>query len=269
MSTAVCLTLETPTQPSAARRLSFLLYGVTAYAMFLAVYLYTYGFVTNTAVSRSIDAPVHSAFAPAAAINLLLVAAFGLQHSVMARPTFKRAWTRIIPEPIERSTYVLLSNVLMIALFAFWQPMPATIWNVTHPALRSVLIGLNAAGWLLVVFATFLLNHFDLFGLRQVWLYFRSEPYTRLPFRVPFLYRRVRHPLYIGWLAAFWITPTMSTGHLLFALSMTAYILVAIYFEERNLMELHGPQYTAYRRSVPMFAFGWRKTDRAPAAAYN
>ncbi len=252
-SAGVCLTLDAFPQTSALRRVSYLAYGLTAYLMFLAVYLYTYGFVTNTAVPRSIDAPaVHTSTMAAAALNLLLIAGFGLQHSVMARPTFKRAWTRIVPEPLERSTYVFLSNFMMIALFLLWQPMPAVLWNITNPAARAALITLNAAGWLLVVLATFLLNHFDLFGLRQVWLYYRDRPYTRLPFRVPFLYRMVRHPLYVGWLTAFWITPKMSTGHLLFALSMTAYILVAIFFEERNLVETHGENYTSYRRKVPM-----------------
>lgn len=249
--------ITTAPRAATARRMAYLAYGVTAYVMFLAVYLFTYGFVTNTAVPRSIDAPVVQASSvfgtiAAAALNLLLIAGFGLQHSVMARPTFKRAWTRIVPEPLERSTYVFLSNFMMIALFLLWQPMPAVLWNITHPAARAALIALNAAGWLLVVLATFLLNHFDLFGLRHVWLYFSNKPYTRLPFRVPFLYRFVRHPLYVGWLTAFWITPKMSTGHLLFALSMTAYILVAIFFEERNLVETHGENYTNYRKKVPM-----------------
>ena len=253
MSTAaVYFAPDTAPPATAARRLAYLLYGLTAYVLFLAVYLYAYGFVMNIGAPRSIDTPAAPHDQLAAVVNLLLVAGFGLQHSVMARPTFKRWWTQFVPEPLERSTYVLLSNFLMIALFLLWRPMPAPIWTVTHPAARAILLGLNAAGWLLVVFATLLLNHFDLFGLRQVWLYFSNKPYTRLPFRVPFLYRHVRHPLYVGWLAAFWITPTMSTGHLLFALSMTAYILIAIYFEERNLAEVHGPQYDTYRRNVPM-----------------
>lgn len=259
MSTAaVFLALDSTPNASTARRLSYLAYGLAAYIMFLGVYLYAYGFVMNIAAPCSIDAPSAPLDQLPAVTNLVLLAAFGVQHSLMARPTFKRWWTQFVPEPLERSTYVLLSNILMIALFLFWRPMPTLIWNVQFPLARAALLGLNAAGWLLVVVATLLLNHFDLFGLRQVWLYFRNRPYTRLPFRMPFLYRHVRHPLYVGWLAAFWITPTMSAGHLLFALSMTAYILIAIYFEERNLLEAHGESYAAYRRKVPMLAPSWR-----------
>ncbi len=266
MSTfVVCHQLGAEPKASFARRALFLAYGSVGYALFLAVYLYAIGFVTGMFVPRSIDGPVTAGGPAALGINLVLLVAFGLQHSIMARPTFKRWWLRIVPEPIERSTYVLMTNVALIALFALWRPMPALVWDVQIPAARAALWVLCAAGWALVVFATFLLNHFDLFGLRQVWLYFRGRPYTRLPFSVPFLYRHARHPLYVGWLTAFWVTPTMTFGHLLFASVLTAYILIAIRFEERNLLEVHGEDYARYRRSVPMLALGRRRSREAIA----
>ena len=189
----------------------------------------------------------------AALINTLLIALFGVQHTVMARPTFKKWWTRFVPEPIERSTYVLFTNAALILLFWQWQPMGGIVWDVANPLGRAVLYGLFAFGWLTVLVTTFLINHFDLFGLRQVWLYLRGKRYTNLGFKMPGPYRIVRHPLYVGWLTAFWATPTMTAAHLLFAVGMTIYILVAIQFEERNLVEYFGQQYEDYRRRVPMF----------------
>jgi len=234
------------------RRSLVLAYGLVNYAIFLGVFLYLAGFLGNLFVPRSIDSPAQGPLWTAVLINTLLIALFGVQHTAMARPTFKRWWTRFVPQPIERSTYVLLTNAALILLFWQWRPMGGVVWDVTHPASRFVLYGLFAFGWLTVLVTTFLINHFDLFGLRQVWLYFRGTPYTHLGFQTPGPYRLVRHPLYVGWITAFWATPTMTVAHLMFAIGMTAYILVAIPFEERNLEEYHGKSYTEYRRKVPM-----------------
>ena len=180
-----------------------------------------------------------------------LLALFALQHSIMARPWFKRAWTRVVPEPAERSTYVLFSSVAMFLMFGQWQPIGAVVWNVGDGVLSAVMIGLYAAGLLIVLLSTFLINHFDLFGLRQVWRHVRGEPQQGLKFVLPVLYRIVRHPLYVGWFFAFWCTPTMTVTHLVFAVMTTAYILIAIQFEERDLVHEH-PEYADYRRRVPM-----------------
>jgi protein-S-isoprenylcysteine O-methyltransferase Ste14 len=227
-------------------------YGVLAHVLFLGIYVYLIGFVMDVGVPKSIDGPGVPEVLPALGINFMLLMAFGLQHSVMARPTFKRWWTRFVPEPIERSTYVMASNIVVIALLAFWQPMPHVLWNVEQPMARTGLWALAALGWVLVPLATFFINHFDLFGTRQVWMHFKGQPYTHLPFQISWLYRNVRHPLYVGWLISFWATPVMTLGHLLFAGFMLAYILVAIYFEERNLLEIHGERYAEYREQVPM-----------------
>jgi protein-S-isoprenylcysteine O-methyltransferase Ste14 len=251
------------------RRLFYLLYGVAAYVLFLGVFLYALGFVGNVIVPRSIDAAPKSSLGWAILIDASLLGLFAVQHSVMARPTFKRWWTQYIPEPIERSTYVLFSNAAMIALFVGWQPMGGIIWDVQHPAARSFLLTLFAIGWAIVLVTTFMINHFDLFGLRQVWLAFRGVPYTLPTFATPGFYAHVRHPLYVGWMIAFWATPTMTAAHLLFALLTTAYILVAIWFEERNLVEFYGRDYAEYRRNVPMFVprFIRRRGEVAAAPA--
>jgi methanethiol S-methyltransferase len=233
------------------KRLSILLYGILSYAAFFAVFLYAIGFVGNILVPKSIDSAPTVPFLTALLVNLGLLGLFAVQHSVMARPAFKRWLTRIVPVPAERSTYVLASSLAMIALFAFWQPMGGVIWDVASPAGQAVLYTLFAFGWALVFVSTCLINHFDLFGLRQVWLEFRGRPYTPLAFRTPGPYRLVRHPLYVGWLFAFWATPTMTAAHLVFAVMTTAYILVAIQLEERDLMDFH-PEYAEYRRQVPM-----------------
>jgi protein-S-isoprenylcysteine O-methyltransferase Ste14 len=234
------------------RRWIYLVYGVTAYVMFLGVFLYAVGFVGNILVPRSIDAAPSSPLGVAILVNASLLGIFAVQHSVMARPTFKRWWTRFVPEPIERSTYVLFSNAAMILLFLGWQPMGGVIWNVQHPGARSFLLTLFAIGWLIVLVTTFMINHFDLLGLRQVWLAFHHVPYTPPRFDTPGFYAHVRHPLYVGWIIAFWAAPTMTAAHLLFAALTTAYILVAIWFEEGNLMDLYGQDYVEYRRRVPM-----------------
>lgn len=233
------------------KRLSIFVYGVVCYAVFFATFLYAIGFVGNFGVPKSIDSAREAPLAIALLIDLGLLGLFAVQHSVMARPAFKRWWTRIVPEPAERSTYVLLSSLALIALFAFWQPVGGLVWQVGSPLGQALLYGAFAFGWGLVLVSTFLINHFDLFGLRQVWLELLGKPYRPVPFRTPVLYRYVRHPLYLGWFFAFWATPTMTITHLVFAIATSAYILIAIQLEERDLVAAH-PEYEAYRRRVPM-----------------
>jgi protein-S-isoprenylcysteine O-methyltransferase Ste14 len=230
----------------------FFVYGVACHAMFLGVYAWMAAFVGNASFGLlpTIDGPRKGSLASALTMDVLLIALFGVQHSVMARPTFKRWWTQYIPETIERSTYVLISNVLMILLMWQWRPIGGIVWDVTHPIGLVALYGLFAIGWLIVPAVTLLLNHFDLFGTRQVWLYLRGREYEPLPFHTPGAYRVVRHPLYIGWMIAFWATPTMSVTHLLFATLMTVYIFIAIPFEERNLVQHFGKKYLDYREKV-------------------
>lgn len=242
-------------------RIAIFLYGIMAYVMFLGVFLYAVGFVANVGVPKSIDSAATGSFWVALAVNLGLLTLFALQHSVMARPAFKRWWTRIVPKAAERSTYVLFTNVALILMFWLWKPMGGVVWDAQHPALRATLIGLCAFGWLLVLATTFLINHFDLFGLRQVYLNLRGIPYTPLKFKTPGPYRHVRHPLYVGWLFAFWATPTMTVAHLVFAVMTTVYILIAIRFEERDLEAAHGEDYAQYRRSVPMLVPSVRGID--------
>ncbi len=232
-------------------RITAFLYGVVCYLVFFASFLYAIGFIGNFAVPKSIDSGPQLPLTRALVINSALLAVFAIQHSVMARQWFKTAWTRIVPVPVERSTYVLFSSLALLLLFWKWQPMGGVIWNVENAYGRLALQALYASGWLTVLITTFLINHFDLFGLRQVWLYLSGRPYTPLRFRTPGLYRVVRHPLYVGWLLVFWSAPVMSSAHLVFAIATTAYILIAIQFEERDLVRLHG-EYAEYRRRVPM-----------------
>ena len=250
------------------KRLPIFLYGLASYAVFFAVFLYAVGFIGNLWVPKSMDSPREVSLTTALLVDLGLLALFAVQHSVMARPWFKREWTRLIPEPAERSTYVLFSSLCLVALFWFWQPLGGRVWAITSTAGINAMYAVYAAGWLLLLYSTFLINHFDLFGLRQVWLHLRGRRYTPVPFRSPWLYRQVRHPLYVGWLMIFWATPVMSVTHLLFALMTTGYILVAIRFEEHDLMNAH-PEYREYRRAVPMLLpFGRRRelTLRGKAA---
>ena len=233
------------------RRIVAFLYGVVCYLAFLATFLYAIGFIGNFAVPKSIDSGPHRPFTYALAINATLLGLFAVQHSIMARQWFKRAWTRLVPSQVERSTYVLFSSLALLLLFWKWEPMGRVIWNVESGAGQIFLYVLYAMGWLTVLVATFLINHFDLFGLRQVWLHLRGIPYTPLPFRTPGPYQLVRHPLYVGWLLVFWSAPLMTLAHLVFAIATTAYILLAIQFEERDLIRLHA-EYADYRRRVPM-----------------
>jgi protein-S-isoprenylcysteine O-methyltransferase Ste14 len=235
-----------------------------SYALFFVTFLYAAGFVGNFVVPKTLDGDPTGPFGTALLIDLGLLALFAVQHSVMARPAFKRAWTRIVPEPVERSTYVLASSLALILLFWLWQPLGGVVWDVENPVGRAILWSGFAFGWLLVLLTTFLINHFDLFGLRQVWLHLRGRPYTPLTFGTPGPYRLVRHPLYVGWLFAFWATPTMTVTHLVFAVMTTAYILVAIQLEERDLVAAH-PEYVSYRRRVPMLIPGRRPQATADA----
>jgi protein-S-isoprenylcysteine O-methyltransferase Ste14 len=246
------------------KRLTIFLYGVISYVIFFATFLYAVGFIGNFWVPKSIDSVPEVPLLTALLTNLALLGAFAIQHSVMARPAFKRWWTRFVPEAAERSTYTLLSSVLLIALFVFWQPMGGVIWHVTSPVAQAAIYGAFAFGWGLVLVSTFLINHFDLFGLRQVWLQLLNKPYRPLPFKMPVLYRYVRHPLYVGWFFAFWSTPTMTAAHLVFAIATSAYILIAIQLEERDLVTAH-PEYEDYRRRVPMLVPFMKR--RPPAAS--
>ena len=248
------------------KRVAIFLYGAASYAVFLATFLYAIGFVANLWVPRAIDGPVQGGFAESLLVDLGLLLLFALQHSVMARPAFKRWLTRFVPEPAERSTYVLASSLALIALFAFWRPLGGEIWTLGGTA-AAAMWALCAFGWSLVLAATFLIDHFDLFGLRQVWLNLRGLPYTAIGFRSPGPYKVVRHPLYVGWLFAFWATPVMSVTHLVFAAATTAYILVAIRFEERDLLEALGETYRNYRARVPMLVPSLRALRRREAQA--
>lgn len=247
------------------KRTAFLVYGVLCYAIFFATFLYAIGFIGGFGVPTKLDGPRTMPLAAAIAIDAGLLTLFAVQHSVMARRWFKERWTRIVAPALERSTYVLFSSVALILLFALWQPLGGVVWSVSDPLERGLFYGLFAFGFGLVLVSTFLINHFDLFGLRQVWLYFRGKPYTRLEFGMPGPYRLVRHPLYVGWFFAFWMTPTMTFAHLLFAVATTAYILVAIRFEEQDLVHEFGDSYEEYRRRVPMLV-PFTKARRTPSA---
>jgi len=231
-------------------------YGTLCYLVFLATFFEAVLFIGNIGLPRTLDGEATAPFWQALLVNTLLLGLFAVQHSVMARPAFKQWWTRLVPKPVERSTYVLFSSLALLLLFHAWQPMGGTLWDVRNPIMRGAIYSLFAGGWLLVLVATFLINHFDLFGMRQVWLYLNHLPYTPLAFKTPGLYRYVRHPLYVGWLLTFWASPTMTVAHLVFAMATTAYILIAIQFEERDLASAHGAAYEAYRREVRMLVPG-------------
>jgi protein-S-isoprenylcysteine O-methyltransferase Ste14 len=256
VSQHVYLDADTMRKAVMFKRSMIFLYGLICYAVFFATYLYAIGFVSNVFVPRSIDSPATDDFAASVIIDLALLLAFAVQHSVMARRGFKRWFTRYVPESAERSTYVLASSLALIVLFAFWRPLGGVIWSVHEPPLVVALYCLCAFGWLLVLVSTFLINHFDLFGLRQVWMYVTARDYRPVAFRTPGPYRLVRHPLYVGWLFAFWATPDMTLTHFVFALATGGYILAAIQLEERDLVRHLGTQYSDYRKRVPMLIPG-------------
>ena len=235
----------------------FLLFGGLAYLIFFATFLYLIGFTAGwAALPRTVDDGPASQPVVALVVDLALIAVFGLQHSVMARPAFKARWTRIVPPPIERSAYVLFASLALILLFVGWRPLPQPIWTVTQPLAAGLLWALFAAGWLLVLVSTYLINHFELFGLQQVWFHYRARQAAAPRFRTPLLYKLVRHPLYSGFFLAFWSTPRMTLGHLVLALGLSAYMLVAIGYEERDLVGTFGDDYTRYRGTTGMLVPG-------------
>ena len=233
-------------------RFIFLLYGIISYVAFLFSFLWAVGFVMGIAVPTYLDGAMTTDFYNALLIDIGLLSMFAVQHSVMARPGFKKWWTNIIPQPIERSTYVLLSSVCLFLLSYYWQPLGGSIWFIESTLWSSVLLTIGVIGFITVVFSTFLINHFDLFGLRQVWLYFQKKEYTNLPFQLNSLYKYIRHPLYFGFLIAFWSTPTMTFSHLFFAIMCTGYILVGIKLEENDLLKVFGKGYKKYQSKTPM-----------------
>src|SRR5262245_19494551 len=251
------------------RRIGVFVYGVVVYVISLGTFAYLAGFRVNFGVPRAIDSPREGSVAVAIAINLALLAVFGFQHSLMARPAFKEWWTQTVPPAAERSTYMLFSNAALALLLWQWRPIGGVVWSFESPLASTLLYAGFALGWVVLLTSTFLINHFDLFGLRQVWLHLRGQAYFHLPLKAPGFYRYVRHPLYVGWLLIFWCTPTMTVAHLVFALGLTAYIFIAIGYEERDLVDLHGEAYAEYRRRTPMLVprLGGKPTTPTPVTA--
>jgi protein-S-isoprenylcysteine O-methyltransferase Ste14 len=233
-------------------RFAAVLYGGACYGAAMLTIVYAVGFVSGFGVPKDLDAGAVVPLAEALIVNTLLLGLFAVQHSVMARPGFKALWTRIVPEPIERSSYVLFASLSLMLLFWQWRPIPDPVWTVTGPMASAAIQGVSLAGWGLVLFSTFLISHFELFGLTQVVRHWLGGATPEPVFRTPLLYRQVRHPLYLGFLIAFWATPTMTVGHLLFAIATTGYILIGIWLEERDLIALFGDQYRRYREQVSM-----------------
>jgi methanethiol S-methyltransferase len=249
-------------------RIAAVFYGIACYLVFFATFLYAIAFLGDFGGIKAIDSGREIPASQALAVNAALLALFAVQHSVMARAWFKRAWTRIIPPVIERSTYVLFASLAMALLFWQWRPMGGGVWHVEDPMARSTIYAIYTVGWLALLLATFLINHFDLFGLRQVYLYWRGREYAGLPFRTPAFYRYVRHPIYLSWLCIFWATPQMTMAHLIFAIATSGYILLAIPWEERDLIQIHGDAYRLYREQVPkILPLQFRKKAVRKAAA--
>jgi protein-S-isoprenylcysteine O-methyltransferase Ste14 len=243
-----------------------LLYGMASYAVFLAVFLYAIGFIGGFVTPTMLDGTPDRPFFEALAIDLGLLGLFAAQHSVMARPAFKRWWTRFVPETVERSTYVLLSSLALILLFWLWEPIGGVVWDAPDGLVRNLVIAVYLLGWALLLYSTFLIDHFDLFGLKQVWRGAKGHSYQPPQFYTPSLYKLVRHPLYVGWLTIFWAAPTMTVAHLVFAIATTIYILIAIQLEERDLVDTFGERYVAYRRTTPMLIprlWGGRADEQA------
>jgi protein-S-isoprenylcysteine O-methyltransferase Ste14 len=234
------------------------LYGLAAYLTFFAAFLYAIGFVGGFVVPKSIDSGAKSSTTEAVIVNLLLTSLFAVQHSMMARPQFKQWWTQYVPKPVERSTYVLLASLCLLLLFWQWRPMPAIVWQVNDPDVAVTVATVSLGGWIIVLTSTFMINHFELFGLHQVTNHLADREMPAMRFRTPLFYELVRHPIYLGFIIAFWAAPVKSVGHLLFAAVTTAYILVGVFLEERELIELFGDEYRQYRKRVSML-LPWRK----------
>jgi methanethiol S-methyltransferase len=240
-------------------RIVAFLYGLLSYAVFFIAFLYAVGFVSGLAVPKTIDTGAAAPFAQALIINLLLMSAFAVQHSVMARKQFKQWWTQYVPKSIERSTYVLAASLVLLLLCWQWRPMPAVLWHIANPSVAGLVMGLSFVGWFMVLTSTFLINHFELFGLHQVVNNLAGQPMPVPRFRTPLYYQFVRHPIYLGFIIAFWAAPTMTVGHLLFAAVTTAYIVVGILLEEHDLIDLFGDDYRRYKQRVAML-IPWRKS---------
>jgi len=242
-----------------AGRAAAFLYGVVAYSVFLGTILYAIGFVTGLVVPKTIDTGTTVPLTEALIVNVSLMSLFAVQHSVMARRQFKEWWTQYVPKSIERSTYVLLASLALVLLFWQWRPIPTVVWHIANPALATTVLGVSLIGWVVVFASTFMINHFELFGLHQVANNLTGRPMPQARFRTPMLYKVVRHPIYLGFIIAFWAAPTMTAGHLLFAAVTTAYIFVGIALEEHDLIELFGDEYRRYRERASML-LPWRKS---------